>query len=288
MLYRFPPNSPEPGDQTFLTGGNEYYAKLKIEAKAGKRTVLITEHTLIFVISGIKLLHFSGETIEVTANNVFLLKKGIYVMAEYIEEGQLFEALMLFLPQRLLRSLIGTTPSAQSFSDSLINCLIIPATAHLQNLKGQLRQYFEHRAFDYSKLMPLKQQEALVLLQATSYRNQIQSFVRSVTREDMVDMNFIVRAYLLHPITIAEMANLCNRSLATFKRDFQKYYSATPRAWINRQRLEHARLLLDNTDKSVIQISNECGFKNVSYFIRLYKSAYHCTPGSSRANPVIF
>ena len=41
MSYRFPPNPIDTRDPTFLVGGNEAYAKLKVEAKAGKRTVLM-------------------------------------------------------------------------------------------------------------------------------------------------------------------------------------------------------------------------------------------------------
>jgi AraC family transcriptional regulator, exoenzyme S synthesis regulatory protein ExsA len=288
MLYRFPPNPVDATDPTFLVGGNETYAKLKVEAKAGKRTVLMTEHTLIFVIKGLKLLHFSGETIEVSPNSVFLLKKGIYVMAEYVEEGLSFEALILFLPQRMLRSFLSTVQPAQHADKITKNCLIIRASTHLQHFQTQLRHYFDHNIFDYSSLMPLKQQEALILLQATIYRDEINAFLRSAIRDGLEDLDFIVRTYLLQPITLAEMARLSNRSLATFKRDFQKLYSSAPRTWINRQRLEHARLLLENTDKPVTAVSQESGFNSTSHFIRLFKVAFHLTPGSVRAKTAIF
>ncbi len=288
MLYRFPPNPVDTSDPTFLVGGNEAYAKLKVEAKAGKRTVLMTEHTLIFVIKGLKLLHFSGETIEVSPNSVFLLKKGIYVMAEYVEEGLSFEALMLFLPQRMLQSFLSKVQLVGSENKIIKDYLIITASAHLQHFQTQLRHYFDHSIFDYSSLMPLKQQEALMLLQATIYRDEINAFLRSAIRNDLEELDFTVRTYLLQPITLAELASLSNRSLATFKRDFQKLYSSAPRAWINQQRLEHAKLLLENTDKPVTEVSQECGFNSTSHFIRLYKAAFHITPGSVRAKTAIF
>src|SRR6187402_1703811 len=103
MLFRFPPTVPPLNDTSFLTAGPSVFAKLKIESKAGKRTVFLTEHTLIFVIRGVKLLHFADQTLRITSDSLFLLKKGIYVMAEYIEEGLNFEALMLFLPENILR-----------------------------------------------------------------------------------------------------------------------------------------------------------------------------------------
>src|SRR5882757_945731 len=98
MLYRFPPPPAEAADPTFLTAGSEIFAKLKIESKPGKRTVLVTEHMLIFVTKGVKLLHFAEETVRVSPGEVVLLRKGIYVMAEYVADGLDFESMMLFLP----------------------------------------------------------------------------------------------------------------------------------------------------------------------------------------------
>ena len=66
MLYRFPPPPAEAKDVSFLTGKSETYAKLKIESKTGKRTVLMTEHTLIFVMKGVKLLHFADGTLRIS------------------------------------------------------------------------------------------------------------------------------------------------------------------------------------------------------------------------------
>jgi AraC-like DNA-binding protein len=289
MLYRFPPKSIDPNDLSFLSGPSEHYAKLKIEAKGGQRTVLITEHMLIFVIQGIKLLHLSGgNTVEVSDDSVFLLKKGIYVMAEYIEKELSFEALMVFLPQRLLRSFLMTITSKPNIGQAIEDCLIIPASPHLQDFKVQVRQYFEHRVFNYPALMPLKQQEVLVLLQSTAYRDKINTFLRLATREGQEELETVMSCYLFQPISIAEMASLANRSLATFKRDFQKRYLASPRQWINQRRLEHAKMLLENTDKPVAEISNECGFKSSSYFIQLFKIAYQSTPGSVRAKTAIY
>jgi AraC-like DNA-binding protein len=283
MLYRFPAKPVDQKDPTYLTGNNEAYAKLKIEAKAGQRTVLITELTMIFVIKGIKLLHFANETIQVTPDKVFLLKKGIYVMGENIEEGLPFEALMLFLPQQLIDSFLMSIRRFRDKTEIKKDCLIIPASYHLQDLKTQLRQYFRHNVFDYANLMPLKQQEAVVLLQATAERDAVISFLQSAICDDLEKLNAVVCNYLFQPITIAEMANLSNRSLSTFKRDFQKRYQASPRSWINKKRLEHAKLLIENTDKTITEVSTACGFDNSSYFIRLYRTAYHHTPGSARA-----
>ena len=285
MLYRFPPAPAEATDPSFLTGETETFAKLKIESKTGKRTVLMTEHTLIFVMKGTKLLHFPGETLRVSPGEVILLRKGIYVMAEYIEEGLDFEAMMLFLPVKLLRALEMTNSSINKKLNEL--CLIFPVTALIDGFKAGFRKYFENPPSNYEVLLPLKQKEILLLLLSGSYGEKVKEFIRSAVSAEPTDITFVVNNYLFQPVSIAELASLANCSLATFKRSFQQLYQSSPRTWINGQRLRHSYLLLQNTGKPVAEVAMDCGFESASYFIRLFKKEYGCTPTELRAKIAI-
>jgi AraC family transcriptional regulator, exoenzyme S synthesis regulatory protein ExsA len=286
MLSRFPPSLPHPDDRSFLSADADIFAKLKIEPKAGKRTVFMTAHTLIMVISGTKLLHFPDKTLEVSAGNLFLLKKGIYVMAEHLEAGVHFEAIMMFLPDKVLQSFIAgealairaklTTPYAIFPSNDLVSDFII-----------QFRQYFEHRSLDYKNLMRIKQLEILTLLSASGHHNKVVSFINSAASKELVDLNLIIQENILQPLTITELAKLCNRSLAAFKRDFKKQFSTSPRSYINKQRLNHALILLQNTDKLISEIAVECAFESPSYFIRIFRQEFGVTPRSIRAKTAI-
>jgi AraC-like DNA-binding protein len=272
-------------DKSFLTGKTETFAKLKIESKTGKRTVLMTEHTLIFVLKGVKLLHFPGETIKVSSGEVFLLRKGIYVMAEYIGEGEDFEAMMLFLPGKLLRSMALSDGQGGAGQDD--HCLVFPATAVVDGFKEGFRKYFDDPPSNFELLLPLKQQEILLLLLSGSEGEKVRVFIRSAISAEPTDIDFVVNSYLLQPVTIAELAGLTNCSLAKFKRDFQQRYQCSPRIWINTRRLAHALMLLQNTHKQVAEIALECGYESTSYFIRLFKKEYGHTPAAARAKTTI-
>jgi len=285
MLYRFPPAPAEATDPSFLTGETETFAKLKIESKTGKRTVLMTEHTLIFVMKGTKLLHFPGETLRVSPGEVILLRKGIYVMAEYIEGGLDFEAMMLFLPVKLLRSLEMTNSSVNKRLSE--PCLIFPVTALTDGFKAGLRNYFENPPSNFEVLLPLKQKEILLLLLSGRYGEKVKEFICSAVSAEPTDIAFVVNKYLLQPVSIAELASLANCSLATFKRGFQQLHQSSPRIWINGQRLRHGYLLLQNTVKPVVEVAMNCGLENASYFIRLFKKEYGCTPTELRAKITI-
>ncbi|MHA4811211.1 helix-turn-helix domain-containing protein [Flavitalea flava] len=285
ILYRFPPAPAEATDPSFLTGKSETYAKLKIESKAGKRTVLMTEHTLIFVMKGIKLLHFSKGTIRISPGEVILLRKGIYVMAEYIGDGLDFEAMMLFLPVKLLRTLeiVDSGDRKKQVGDYLV----FPATELIHGFKDGFRKYMEKPPSNFEVLLPLKQKEILLLLISGSHGEAVKRFIRSAVSAEPTDIDFVVNSYLLQPVSVAELANLSNCSLAKFKRDFQRIYNSSPRTWISRKRLEHACMLLRNTDMPVTGIALDCGFESTSYFIRLFKKEYMCTPREQRAKIAI-
>jgi len=148
--------------------------------------------------------------------------------------------------------------------------------------KEGFRQYFVNPPARCESLLPLKQQEILLLLLSGPQGPAIRSFIQSAVSSTPTDIDFIVKSYLLQPVTIADLASLANCSLAKFKRDFQQRYRCSPRTWINKQRLAHARMLLQNTAMQVAEVAMECGFGNTSYFIRLFKLEYSHTPAAER------
>jgi AraC family transcriptional regulator, exoenzyme S synthesis regulatory protein ExsA len=81
-----------------------------------------------------------------------------------------------------------------------------------------------------------------------------------------------------HPMSLKEFARLSGRSLSTFKRDFKEVFDTTPGRWLTLKRLELARYLLENTDKSVTETAFEAGFKNNSHFNRVFKERFDMTP----------
>lgn len=61
------------------------------------------------------------------------------------------------------------------------------------------------------------------------------------------------------PITLAELARHAQMSVRTFSRRFRAEVGMTPGQWLARQRLEHARRLLETTDMPVDRIAVEAG-----------------------------
>lgn len=82
----------------------------------------------------------------------------------------------------------------------------------------------------------------------------------------------------LKKLTLKELAFLCNMSVSTFKREFEKHYSESPMKWFQNKRLEHAHYLLHQKQKKSSEIYFEVGYENLSSFIQVYKFKYKKTP----------
>ncbi len=66
-------------------------------------------------------------------------------------------------------------------------------------------------------------------------------------------------ARLGRPLALAELARHAGMSVRTFSRRFREEVGMTPGQWLTRQRIEHARRLLEVTDLPVDRIAEEAG-----------------------------
>lgn len=112
-------------------------------------------------------------------------------------------------------------------------------------------------------------------------KNKVNSLSSDVTNKMKIILNYIKENYM-EDISIKDMCSICNFSEYHFMRFFKKYIGMTCIEYINNYRLEIASKLLDTTDKSIMDISFEVGFNNVSYFNKLFKNKFKFTPREFR------
>jgi AraC family transcriptional regulator, exoenzyme S synthesis regulatory protein ExsA len=281
MLARYPARFQQPDNET-LQVGNTPFARYRLTTAAGKRTSFITEHTLIFVLQGHKLLHIEDQTHTAVAGNLVLVKRGIYAMSEFVPGGLDYEAMLVFFSDDIIKKFLHGNQLTTATPVDVAPHLTIPSNELLEGFKNQLRGYFG-KSLNLDMLMPLKQQELMHLLLASSQGKQVLQFFQHIAFGQPIDIEYIVRKHLFQPLSIEELAQLSGRSLASFKRDFQQQFNSAPKKWINDQRLEHAHMLLQHSHQQVSEVAMECGFENIPHFIRIYKQKYGGTPNSARA-----
>ncbi|MDR1602986.1 MAG: AraC family transcriptional regulator [Tannerella sp.] len=83
-------------------------------------------------------------------------------------------------------------------------------------------------------------------------------------------------------IPINELANRCYLSNDHLIRLFKKEMHCTPVQYINRKKIDHARLQLIISDRSIKDIAYGLAFENIVYFYRLFKQFVGLSPSRYR------
>jgi AraC-like DNA-binding protein len=208
-------------------------------------------------------------------------------MSEKVPEGVDYEALLLFFPDRILQNFLRQHQLQPDKPDMEAPYLMLPTNDLLNSFREQYLLFFSNRTDNMEAILQLKLQELFLLLLSGEHKDSVLSFFNSITHAHPANLEYILNTHLLQPITLAELAALSGRSLASFKRDFQQYFHCSPRKWINEKRLAHARMLLLNKEMNVSEVAQACGFENVPHFIRIFKQEFGETPHSLRAKKAI-
>ncbi len=83
-------------------------------------------------------------------------------------------------------------------------------------------------------------------------------------------------------ISLDDMATHAGMSTKYFCSQFREMTTKTPIEYLNAYRIEKASRKLLNTDMSVTEIAYSCGFNDLSYFIKTFKSVKGTTPAKFR------
>ncbi len=93
---------------------------------------------------------------------------------------------------------------------------------------------------------------------------------------DFIQMNFNKR------ISLSDMAESVGMNTKYFCSYFKKHTLTTPVTYLTMLRIRHAKTLLHEKQLSILEVALSCGFDNVSFFIRKFKTATGQTPGQYR------
>ncbi|WP_327355793.1 GlxA family transcriptional regulator [Streptomyces sp. NBC_01304] len=85
------------------------------------------------------------------------------------------------------------------------------------------------------------------------------------------------------PLTLGELAARSSMSVRTFSRRFLAEAGMTPMQWLTRQRLDRARELLEETDRTVDRIAADAGFGTGASLRQHFHALLGVTPRAYRA-----
>jgi len=94
-------------------------------------------------------------------------------------------------------------------------------------------------------------------------------------------LSYLMRCYA-SPISVREAAEIAGYSESYFMKCFREVTGKSFTQYLNLYRLEIAAEKLLNTDASVLEIAQDCGYNNFSYFIRSFSARFGRSPSRYR------
>jgi transcriptional regulator GlxA family with amidase domain len=106
-----------------------------------------------------------------------------------------------------------------------------------------------------------------------------------VRHPKLIQVIKLMEQHLEEPLDRAELAERVGLSTRQLERLFGKYLNRSPARYYLELRLNRARLLLLQTNMSVIDVALACGFVSASHFSKCYRDFFGKTPRRERAGP---
>lgn len=177
------------------------------------------------------------------------------------------------LPLLLQRPANNTsTPSSEKINNDFL----------IQKYVEGLLFYFENPSLINEDILILKLKEIMLLLAQSQNANTIQLILSQLFSPTTYSFKQIIEASLFSQLTIEQLAEQCNLSISSFKREFAKLYNDTPANYIRNKKLEKAAELLLVSDERITDIALDCGFNDLATFTKNFSDKYLVTPSNYR------
>ncbi|QIP15624.1 AraC family transcriptional regulator [Spirosoma aureum] len=126
-------------------------------------------------------------------------------------------------------------------------------------------------------------QELVVRLMQTQARTLLLSAETNVANVNrLAHIAQYINKNLSRNLPIKELADEACMSEPNFYRTFRQTFGMTPVDFINQQRIALASKLLRTTNRYLADISIDCGFNNLTYFMKLFRREVGMSPAQYR------
>src|SRR5688572_14638732 len=241
----------------------------------------------LYVVRGKKMWQSSLAKYCVQEGEAIFVKKGANIIHQFFEEG--FCSLMIFVPDDFISNVIKES------STSVPKCAVetTDTVIHL-SLDEVLSAYFPSVLSFFAKekpppgnLLEIKFKELILDLLLSAHNESLCNYFTSLCDKNKTSIRKVMESNFIYNLKLEEFAYLSGRSVTSFKKDFINTFNCTPGKWLLKRRLEHAKYLLEVTDKNINELVFETGFENASHFIKVFKQEYGLSPLQYRKSMLI-
>lgn len=248
-----------------------------------KERSVLTMNAISLVIRGHKTMYFSEKTVHANENEIHMLTAGNCIATIDISSQGPFESVLIFFSREELADFCVTYASVINTLKKNLRIQSSPYVSFKKDdfiinyINSLLLSFKKHGTLSES-MKQLKLRELLLYLLEHHTRN----FLNFKTTESITQVEMTIRSVMesnaLNNLTLHELSFLCNLSLSTFKRHFQKIYGIFPNAWLLRRKMDKAVHMLTVEKTKPSEIWFQLGFETHTGFTKAFKKHFGYSP----------
>lgn len=270
--------------------------KITDTSNHGIMSVMLSRAAVGYLLKGRKFIYCGDKCTEVNEGEVFICDAGLHYEENVSAPGGTYEQITFYVsPSSLQQILLGLNSNYGLNYTNRHSCdrcrtqnfVAMRANDTLRDFFAGVNQSFRQSGFQHNDVSQRIKLNELVYLILDGADNCLKSKI--LANADAVNGQFAMVVYnnVFKDISLESLAQMTNRSLTSFKKEFKRQFSVPPHKWFIAQRLDRSKILLLSTNKTISEVGMECAFSNISHFIKLFKQRFHDTPAVFRQKRIL-
>ena len=242
------------------------------------KVAFINHNTLVLQVSGRFSMETATEKFSIEAGEMLLIRRNqLGELTKTPLNGKDYQTIVIYLHEELLRQIALEEQIEIKERYTGPSNISIAGNDFLHAFFQSVIPYVHHSEEKITNAVgTLKVKEAVLLLLHTM--PALRNFLFDFSEPYKMDLEKFMLSNFHFNIPLEKFARLTGRSLAGFKRDFQKTFDMSPRQWLQAKRLTEARYLIEKKKRKPSDIYLELGFESLSHFSHSFKKQFGKSP----------
>lgn len=238
-------------------------------------------NVISFVKEGTKKIYYSRVKTTVGKKEFVIIKTGTCLMSEIVSPAtKTYRSILLFFTDETIIDFLKKRTSPEDYPELLIPVCKCEADDYIDNFVKSLEYISGLAPSLQEQLLPYKLDEFLTYTTALKGTAFLHCMIGNQDSR-LVRFRNTIENNKLKKLSLDEIALLCNMSVSTFRRTFQREFKSSPIKWFQEKRLEHAAFLL-SLKNEISDLHDIAGYNSPSNFIKAFKEKFGVTPRKYR------
>ena len=263
--------------QQKIVAGDIFFVNYRDKGSPFRNRVMFSCYAFTFVQNGQKTIYRAGERRALSPGYGMLIPEGNSIITEHSDTAERFNSILVFFPARIGKAFIASHKRKTPSQPDRPPYIHFTTNAYINEYIRNVKNLIDSQQTLSEEMAALKVNELLTAVYEMA--PGLLTGIFGVT--ESIPLKMVIENNLFNNLNLEELAFLANRSLSSFKRDFEKAYGISPQRYVRHRKLEVACAeLIKGTSPSDLYLTY--GYENLSNFNTAFKRKYGITPAAFR------